>query len=559
MKKTLLLSCALLLGLGISAQQVQNLRHTETPTLPVPAAMNEVHAASGLVFPVPTYSNDVIIKSDTADQQRVRISVAFNGWLYAAINRVDVTSNKGGISVLSSKDNGLTWTVMDEYFPQNTRYTTFDLIVAGTDTNSLVVYMAGVNYNTVSGDYVLFVDRYDGRTGQFIGSNFNLNAGSQKIYDVALATDYTHPAVGASPYSVGMLYSRYTSSQDSIVFRGSVDGGVTWTVNEVVAVTGYYFGKLSISYGRSASGSNGRYFGAWERRPSSIARTGNIYTSRSQSTVDGPWITPENVDSVSSTMIGLCANPQIATSFGTTDNDSASLTAVILVQRDYTGNGSDYDLLGFYNKRAHFTNFWYRLDIVNSSENDLQPDVSYDPTNQNFLAVYYDSTNSKLPYLVNNVNLTTPSSWTTINPQYNDVTTNLRGAWPRVEINPVAVQTAHAWLAFDGTGNGVAMFDAEYNHTGIANNGTVHGGMSNVFPNPASNAMTVTYTTAQDAAVSINVYNALGELVSARNLGNKPAGDYTERFDVANWNNGIYLVEVVSGDSKSVSRIVVKH
>jgi hypothetical protein len=559
MKNTLLFSCTLFLALGINAQQPENLRPLENPAVPVPAAMREAHAASGPVFPQPLYSNDVIIQNDTVDQQRVRISVAFNGWIYAALNKEDVAADAGGISILRSKDNGLTWNLIDSYMPAGYRYPAFDMVVAGTDTNNLVVYLAGINYNVTSTSYVLFVDRYDGRTGQFLSSNFNYSAGTRKIYDVALATDYTHPAVGVSPYSVGMLYSTYTPSQDSIVYRGSIDGGVTWTVNQPVAVTGNYFGKVSISYGRSASGSNGRYFGAWERRPSSFSRTGNIYTSRSQSTVDDVWITPQNVDSVSTTMIGLCANPQIATSFGTTDNDSGSVTAVILVQRDYTGNGSDYDLLGFYNKRAHFTNFWYRLDIVNSGENDLQPDVSYDPTNQNFLAVYYDSTNGRLPYVVNGVNLATPSTWSTITPQYNDVTTNLRAAWPRVEINPVAVQTAHAWLAFDGTGNGVAMFDAEYNFTGIENNGNIHGGISSVFPNPASNAMTVSYTASSEVAVVINVYNTLGNVISTRNLGNKPAGDYSERFDVANWNNGIYFVEVVTGETKSVSRIIVKH
>jgi hypothetical protein len=559
MKKQLLLLCSAFLGFGLFAQQTQNSRPTVTPALPVPAVMSEQHATAGPVFPQPLYSNDVIIMNDTVDQQRVRISVAFNGWIFAAINREDVVSNNGGITILRSKDNGLTWQTIDSYFPSNVRYPAFDMVVAGTDTTNLTVYLAGVNYNVASGVYTLFVDRYNGTTGQFAGSNFNLSSGSRRVYDVALASDYLYPAVNTTPYSVGMLYSVYSASMDSVVFRGSIDGGATWTVKQDVMATGYYFGKVSLSYGRSNSGSNGRYFGAWERRPSSSSRTGNIYTSRSQSTVDGLWNTPENVDSVSTSMIGLCANPQIATSFGTTDNDSASLTAVILVQRDYNGNGSDYDLLGFYNKRAHYTNFWNRLDIINTSENDLQPDVSYDPTNQNFLAVYYDSTNGKLPYLVNGFNLTSPSTWTTISTQYNDVTTNLRSAWPRVEINPVAVQTAHAWLAFDGSGNGVAMFDAEYNFTGIGSNGTMHGGMTNVFPNPAVNTMSIAYSVTESAVVTVNIYNALGEIVSTRNLGNKPAGDYTERFDVAEWNNGIYLAEVVTGDSKSVSRFVVKH
>jgi hypothetical protein len=260
-------------------------------------------------------------------------------------------------------------------------------------------------------------------------------------------------------------------------------------------------------------------------------------------------------------MIGLCANPQIATSFGTTDNDSGSVTAVILVQRDYTGNGSDYDLLGFYNRRAHYTDFWYRLDIVNNNENDLQPDVTYDPTNGNFLGVYYDSTNGRLPYLVNEVNLVNPSTWTTITPQYNDVTANLKAAWPRVEINPVVTQTAHAWIAEGSGTNGVAMFDAEYNITDVHNNaGLPRGGViQTVYPSPAANQTTLNYLVYSESEVVINVYNAIGEVVERRTLGNKATGEYSEVFNVAEWSNGVYLIEVVCGGQSKSTRLIVSH
>lgn len=560
MKKTLLFAGLLSFGSVLSAQQTSNRNAEAAPA--TPAVGIEQHSPVAPGFPTLQYSNDVIIGNDpTEDQRRVRISVAFNGWLYASYSTVDSASNSGGITTRMSRDNGATWTTIDSYSSAGIRYPAHDIVVAGTDTNSLVLYVVGVNYNTGSGNYILFVDRYNGTTGAFTGSNFNQSNGTRPVYDVALACDDRFPAVGASPYSVGLLYSTYSPSYDSINFLGSMDGGATWTVRHNIATTGSYNRKVSLSYGRSASGSNGRYFGAWERLPSQAARTGNIYTSRSQSTVDGPWITPVNLDSVSSTMIGLCSNPQIATCFGNVDSDSGGVTAVVLVQRDYIGDGSDYDLLGFYNKRAHFTSYWNRLDIVNSGENDLQPDISYDPTNQNFLAVYYDSTNGKLPYLVNGINLTTPSAWTTITPQYNDNSTNLKAAWPRVEINPLVTQTAHAWIA-EGVGTkGVAMFDAEYVFTDVnANAGAVRGGMiQNIYPSPAQSSATLLYLVGTESDVVINVYNAIGEVVETRVLGNKSAGEYNEVFDVSSWSNGVYMIEVVTGANRQSTRLIVSH
>jgi hypothetical protein len=502
----------------------------------------------------PLYTSDVIIQNDTVDQQKVRLAVAFNGWLYSAFNTEDAASNKGGITIRKSIDNGITWTTLDSYFTTGYRYPDFDIVVAGADTNNLTIYLAGINYNQSSGNYILFVDRYNATTGAFVGSNYNLAAGTNKLYDVALASDYLFPAVGATPYSVGMLYSRFGSSQDSIVYVGSTDGGTTWAHRHTVAVTGFYFGKLSIAYGRSSSGSNGRYFGAWERRPSAAARTGNIYSSRSSSTVDGAWINPVNLDSVSSAAIGLCKNPQIASSFGTGDNDSLSVTTVVLVQRDYTGNGSDYDAIGFYNKRSHFTNFWYRLDVVNSNENDLQPDVTYDPANQNFLATYYDSTNGKLPYVVNNFNLPNPNTWITVSAQYNDATNNLKAPYPRVEINPVAVQAAHAWIAQNGT-EGVAMFDAEYNITSV-NETDAALSLNNIYPNPASTFITIPYINETSELATISVYNQLGQRVISEQGGQTKAGITTRTLNVEQLEAGVYFCRIDAGN-KTITRSFV--
>lgn len=540
MKKLLLLSGILLSGF-LNAQE---------------ASHNSFDRGSAATAKL--YSNDIIIEnSPSINQRNVKLSVAFNGWLYTAFSTFDSTSNSGGITIRSSRDNGTTWQTMDSYSVAGVTYESHDIVVAGTDTNNLTLYMVGIYHNTVSPNYVVFVDRYNATTGLFSGSNFNKSYGSRQVYDVAIASDYRYPAAGVSPYSVGFIYSVYSSVYDSIISNVSPDGGATFSITEPVAHTSGYFRKVSLAYGKSASGSNGRYTAAWEQLSSSNARNGHIYTSRNQTSVSGLWIPPVNLDSISSAMINLCSNPQIAAQFGTIDNDSSSFTSVVLVQRDYYGDGSDIDLLGFYNKRSHVGGNWFRLDINNTGENDMQPDISYDPTYGNFLAVYYDSTNSKLPYIVNGYNLVSPSTWNTIVPQYNDFT-NLKAAYPRVEINPVLTQTAHAWNAERVGGKGVAMFDAEYNITAIVEKDKLNLNHY-VAPNPASDEAFVNFSLEKPMEVSIVIYNTIGQIVAEKRMGTCQAGDYKEKFEVNALENGVYIYQISNGSKSFSNRFVVAH
>jgi hypothetical protein len=545
MKKLLLLSM-LFASFFLNAQQQES---THTLTTGTPAVS-------------PAFSNDVIItNSSTIDQRHVRISVAFNGWLYAAYNTYDSLTNSGGITIRTSRDNGQTWSTIDSYSVPNIRYPALDIVVAGTDTTNLRLYLAGVNHNVTGGTYVMFVDRYNATTGVFVGSNYNLQNGTRPVYDVSLASDYMFPATVASPYSVGLLYSTYSSSYDSIVFLGALDGGNTWSVRRPVAITGGYHRGVSLAYGRSASASNGRYFAAWEQIGSSGARTGHIFTSHSLSTADGTWMAKVNLDSISSTMINLCSHPQIAVQYNNMDNDSGACTAVVLVDRDYYGDGSEYDLLGFENKVAHSTNNWYRLDIDNSSTNAMQPDVSFDPVNNNFLATYYDSTNGKLPYVSNGMNLTTPSVWASVSAQYNDISTNLKVPFPRVEPNPSAIgRAALAWNAEGVLGRGVSMFDAEYVVSGINAQTAGHGFyMNDPYPVPAADQVTIGYALDHAAGVTISVYNALGEKVLDQNEGTQTDGLHNSTINVQSLSDGVYFCRISSGRQMITKRIVVQH
>lgn len=484
------------------------------------------------------FGPDVTIQSDTTNQRRVEITTAFNGWMFAAYATEDVAADKGGITITKSTDGGYTWSVIDSYFPSGIRYPAHDIIVTGTDTNSLKVTLIGVNYNVASNSYVVFVDNYNGTSGVFTGSTYNLQKGTNKVYDVELASDYNYPAVGASPYSISLLYSCYSPSFDSIVSVTSLDAGQSYTNRQTVATTGSYFRNISLDYGRSSSASNGRYFAAWERLSSSSARNGNIYTARNVSTVDGGWNTPVNLDSLSSTMIGLCRNPRIAVSKSTVDNDSGSVTAIVLVDRDYNADGSDYDLLGFHNRRAHFTDFWYRLDVNNSGENDMTPDIAYDDSNKVFHAVYFDSTNLDLRYVTNEWNLVNASTWTTVSNGMNDNAAATALPYPKITYRRMADEIGLAWIEEGAAGDGIAKFDVE-SFMYASTEDQVKELNAFLYPNPVKNTLHIELEGEATTSI-VTVTDLNGRQVRKMQLD----GQTLLSLDVDDLSTGTYLLRI---------------
>lgn len=497
------------------------------------------------------FGMDVIVQgSPSIDQRNVVANTSYNGWIYAAFTTIDTTNNAGGITIVKSTNKGASWNVLDAYSVPGIRYEDVDIEVTGTDTNDLRLFVVGLRHDIVAGTYNAFIDRYNALSGVFNNQAFNYNAGTAKIYDLDLASDYKFPAANTIPYGIGLILTRFTPVADSVLFFCSLDAGSSFSVKQVVGTTGSYFGKVSLSYGKSASGSNGRYFAAWERKNSPSARNANIYTSRSVSTVDGSWITPINLDSISVTMIGLCRNPRIATLQNIIDSDSGGVTALVLVDRDYNGDASDYDLLGFYNKRAHFTNFWYRLDVHNTSDNDMQSDVIYDADSNVFHATYFDSTNFRMPYLTNDMNLTAPNTWNVVTNFYND-TTVATNPYPRLTHNSVESGIAAVWTRNVG-GNGVAMFDANYTvvFVGIDQNNHLTIDLS-AFPNPTSDFLNIRLIGIEKG--SIELLNMNGQVILSQNL-----NENNSMISMQHLVNGTYLLKF-SSDGKSVTKKIIKN
>jgi hypothetical protein len=419
------------------------------------------------------------------------------------------------------------------------------------------LYHVGVNNNISAGTYVLFFDRYNATTGVWQG-NFctNNNYGTRKVYDVAIATDYRFPSIGSSPYSVGVLYSVTSGPKDSIIFVASNNGGTSQTTRQNISSTGYWNRHVSLAYGRSLSWSNGRFFGAWEQLASPTARNGNIFTSHSSTSASSAWVANKNLDSTQVSMLGKCRNPDIAVQYNNVNNDSGFVTAAVVVERDWTGTGSDYDVIGFYNKNAPGSNYWKYFGIVNTNEKDNSPDMIFDPGNNNFLAVYHDSTNHKLPYCINDMNMANPSTWGYITTQYNDLTTNIINPFPRVDINPVSIKTVHVWNSEGAGGKGVALFDAENLYTSVkeVTETTIS---SDVYPNPASTVVNLNFELKNIQDVNMELFDTKGNVVKQEVYYGLSNGSNKRSISIADLPDGIYILRL-SSDKIAFTKKVVK-
>ncbi len=495
------------------------------------------------------YGTDVIVKNTSIENQtKPSLAVAANGYLYAAF------TVPNGYCVYRSTDNGLNWADFHSYTQAARTWDRVKIVTAGT--SPLKVFIACIAH-TSSIAYTLYVTVYDGETTAYIGETLTYPF-TTSLYDLDIVTDDGFPANGSDPYSVGVLYSVHAGT-DSVSFTLSTNGGVNFEPRKSVSTTGQYFGKVSLAYGKCANWFNGRYFAVWERRTSSAATVGYVDYAYTTTYNYSPFTNPVQI--VYGAYSNKLRNPKIACQYNNIDNDSTNVTAVIVFERFWTN--LDNDIVGVYNKKAVQGHTWNIFSIDNSgSRNSKQPDINFDNGYNNFLVTYWDSTNTYLPYVVNGMNMSSPSTWSLISAHYNDNTTmgSLLQPFPVVEINHAMNQVAHLWSC-EGTGsNGVVMFDAEYSTVGI--NETVTYGndkINNIYPNPAYNNVNIEIELSKSALVQINIYDMSGKKLSNVYNAQTSEGKNTISFDVSSYANGNYIIEMLSNDSRITEKMMVAH
>jgi hypothetical protein len=503
------------------------------------------------------YGGDVLINDQPAQNQRnANITVAYNGWLYA-INTY-TTATTYGITTMKSVDNGKTWTIFSTYdFGATAEQTSVDIVAAGTTPADFKIFISGVRHN-FGINYVAWVDRLDPNTGAVEDEILN-ETWSGMIMDIKIASDYRYPAVGASPYSLGILFSK-RSGFDTIVFYSSADGGMTVGNRYALTGTGWYCNKVAISYGVCNNWFNGRYFAAWEEFESGSTDYGHIYTAHSNPTFNSSFTGKICIDSIYAdpNIFNYCRNPSISTMANSTlDNGNSDLTEIILFDRQFTSY--DMDVIGYYNEFVPYAtenDNWHELLIENSSDYSMESDINYDPAYNNFMVTYFDSTTLQLPYIVHPLDMTTPDTWNTITSQYNEGT-SLINPFPKVEINPILNMVADLWTQERGGGLGATTFDAEYTPVGIGTqNQSATAKLEGAFPNPCSASTRIRFDLASQENVSVVFYNVYGQKMTELNQ-NCSSGKTDLPVDVSGLPCGNYIYRFTAGDFMASGRITV--
>lgn len=80
---------------------------------------------------------------------------------------------------------------------------------------------------------------------------------------------------------------------------------------------------------------------------------------------------------------------------------------------------------------------------------------------------------------------------------------------------------------------------------------------ANIYPNPAQNLTNIEFTITQNAFVTIDIYDALGNKVDTIVNNGFNAGSYSQTFDVTNLANGIYYAKVNAGEYNTVIKFNV--
>jgi hypothetical protein len=501
------------------------------------------------------FGKDIIINDlPNENQKRVAVCSAFNGWLYAAVwSRVDGYTST---IIMKSENGGLNWNLFKECGanPLNEILTSFNIVACGNSISNLKLFFGKVSYDTIYHRSVALVGRYNGITG--VTEVDLLDEQDEQIYGLAISNDYNYPATNSNPGSLGILYS-IQGVKDSIIFRSSSDGGMTLSNRKVVAVSSHHFNKVALNYGVCPSYNSGRYFAAWEIKSDPGSNFYHIYTAHTNPDITGSFTPPVCLDSLDASAINKCKNPSIACQYGIFNNDSSNLTEVVLAEKYNTAN-NDYDVIGFYNRRAATSDHFENFNIASTANNEIQPSINFDAFDSSFMVTYFDSTIQKLPFIKNNCNLLFPNTWQVLSPGYND-SSNILRPYPQVISSYFDHLAVTSWIGMRSGDNGKALFDSPSStYTGGSNeNGYPDALQYDIFPNPCSSKCNIQFELKFPQTVKIKMFTTMGQELTVITDQLYMSGKHILEINVSPYPPGSYIFTIVTNRNSTNGKIII--
>jgi hypothetical protein len=77
------------------------------------------------------------------------------------------------------------------------------------------------------------------------------------------------------------------------------------------------------------------------------------------------------------------------------------------------------------------------------------------------------------------------------------------------------------------------------------------------YPNPTNDVTNVNFSVAQAGAVSFEIVNLLGEVVSVENLGTLNVGTYSQLVDMSAYGAGVYMINIRANGNVATLRVNV--
>jgi len=504
----------------------------------------------------PIFGKDIVIHDHPERNQRnIAICSAFNGWLFAVYSYDEEYFQD--LSILKSVDNGITWEVLLEGGTGvvGSIITRLEIIACGNTLDNLKLFLGFTYYDPqmkVSDSYI-----WRASADPFVIEENITDEPTVQVTDFVIASDYLYTSGNSNPYGVGLLYIK-RGVKDTLIFRSSSNGGMVFENRRIITTATQFFHKVALSYGRSPSWSNGRYFAVWEEQPVSQTETlGHIYTAHTGDNINGPFSTRVCLDSLNSEFINKVRNPTISCQVSDADNDSASLTEAVMFEK-YSPVTNRFDLAGYYNLQAPSSNYFRSFTATPSSYYNLQPDINFNHYNSTFMLTYFDQTNQSLPLLSHNVNMVNPDSWDILTSHYND-SVNITKPYPKVRTSTSKQDGMNVWTADKPNGNGIALFDAPYSTwTGSSEKRKTDGvTLLSTYPNPCNNIITICFELTKAEKVSISLYTIMGQPIGIIADQNYSTGKHNVRYNISHLTQGSYYCEFVSGSFHSTEKIIV--
>lgn len=493
----------------------------------------------------PLFGKDIPIYNLPEQNQRNEVVCsAPDGSMYSAV--IFDTSECSAYEMLHSIDNGKTWNKLHCSPIPGPEFTfnKVQLVSVYDDTcgSRLVAGLEG--YDELTGRSYFTFRKFQGTPFQYLGTIFWFS--TTPFHDFAIACDTS--TNNLDPKSIGILYST-TGVKDSLVFYSSVDNGLTFTNRQVVTTSSNKIHKVGLAFGRSATQNFGKYFAVWEEEADQFSVSGNIFTAHCKSTYNSKFTKPINLTATDPSLATLCRNPVIACQSGDFDNDSTNLTEVILFEK-YDSVSENYDVAGFYNKKAATGTIFTRLDIANTQAQEVQPDIIYNSYDSSFVVTCFDSTHKKLPLYRNDFNLKNPDNWECITAAYNDGEL-FSPPNPKIALNTSQKSVITTWTSKSESEKGAAMIDAPYfPPSGIFDPEHSKPELKiNIWPNPCNTTMNLSFEQKTAGRVTVSVTNVLGQ--SAKILMDRYflPGLHTVQFDLSGIKPGACFYSFRCGDT----------